>query len=196
MDEEGGFVQALLTSPEDPALRPIYADWLEEHGDLRSEYLRLECELAALADEDPRSRDETRLARVAEIEACLQALRPGIQADWLILIQESRREWERSRVRCCLCRRRYAVNELIDISPRTRQKLTTKRYCRTCWEEATPPPRASLGGGGRGRSGSGTGWKIWGYDGYSHPLGHTNSWENAVRVFEEERYWCQNEEDS
>jgi uncharacterized protein (TIGR02996 family) len=194
MDDDRGFVQALLASPDDDALRPIYADWLEEHGDLRGEYLRLECEKAALADEDPSARDETRRVRVAEIEVCMKALRPGIDEDWLGLVDESRRRWESSRLRCCICRRRFPAHLLIGISPLTHSKLATKRYCRTCWEDASRARHTHAGGGGGSRSG--TGWRISEYDGYSHPLGHTNSWENAVRVFEEERYWSGSETDT
>jgi uncharacterized protein (TIGR02996 family) len=35
------FVQAILAAPEDVVPRLIYADWLEEHGDARSELLRV-----------------------------------------------------------------------------------------------------------------------------------------------------------
>jgi uncharacterized protein (TIGR02996 family) len=48
MDEDAGFLQALLAAPEDDALRLVYADWLEERGDPRGEYLRCQCARAAL----------------------------------------------------------------------------------------------------------------------------------------------------
>jgi uncharacterized protein (TIGR02996 family) len=44
MDTEDAFIQAVLASPEDEATRLVYADWLEERGDLRAAYLRAEVE--------------------------------------------------------------------------------------------------------------------------------------------------------
>jgi len=41
MENERGFLQAILQRPDDDALKLVYADWLEEHGDPRAEYLRL-----------------------------------------------------------------------------------------------------------------------------------------------------------
>src|SRR5258708_7552476 len=52
--EEDPFILAILGAPEDEAPRLIYADWLEERGDLRGAYLRLDCQLAALTEDDPR----------------------------------------------------------------------------------------------------------------------------------------------
>ncbi len=45
MKEEQGFLDALRENPDDNATRLIYADWLEERGDIRGEYLRLEHQL-------------------------------------------------------------------------------------------------------------------------------------------------------
>jgi uncharacterized protein (TIGR02996 family) len=41
MTEEDVFLDALRAAPEDETTRPVYADWLEERGDPRSEYVRL-----------------------------------------------------------------------------------------------------------------------------------------------------------
>src|SRR5262245_10797416 len=41
MSEEDAFIRAILTAPGDATPRLVYADWLEERGDPRSEYLRL-----------------------------------------------------------------------------------------------------------------------------------------------------------
>lgn len=40
MTEERAFVQAILEHPNDDATKLVYADWLEERGDPRGEYLR------------------------------------------------------------------------------------------------------------------------------------------------------------
>jgi uncharacterized protein (TIGR02996 family) len=52
-----GFLQAILDDPDDDGLRLIYADWLEEHGDPRGEFIRVQCELAR----GPTGRQRTRL---------------------------------------------------------------------------------------------------------------------------------------
>ncbi|OAI46435.1 hypothetical protein AYO44_11440 [Planctomycetaceae bacterium SCGC AG-212-F19] len=39
--DEIGFIQAIQAEPESDSLVRIYADWLEERGDVRAQYLRL-----------------------------------------------------------------------------------------------------------------------------------------------------------
>jgi uncharacterized protein (TIGR02996 family) len=41
MSEDKVFLQDILASPEDADLRLIYADWLEERADPRSELIRV-----------------------------------------------------------------------------------------------------------------------------------------------------------
>jgi uncharacterized protein (TIGR02996 family) len=49
------FLQTIIASPDDDAPRLVFADWLEEAGDAeRAEFIRLQCELARMADDDPR----------------------------------------------------------------------------------------------------------------------------------------------
>jgi uncharacterized protein (TIGR02996 family) len=43
---DSGFLNAIQADPTNEAIRLIYADWLEERGDQRGEYLRLEARLA------------------------------------------------------------------------------------------------------------------------------------------------------
>ncbi len=50
---DSDFLRDLTADPHDDALRTVYADWLEERGDLRGEYLRLELDLAGLERSDP-----------------------------------------------------------------------------------------------------------------------------------------------
>jgi uncharacterized protein (TIGR02996 family) len=58
-----GFLQAICEDPDDDAHRLIYADWLDDHGDAdRAEFIRLQCALAAMDDED-----EVMEAREAEL---------------------------------------------------------------------------------------------------------------------------------
>lgn len=63
MNEDEAFVQAIAANPNDDTLRLVYADWLEERGDVRGAYLRLDCELDALREQA--SELESRLAKMA-----------------------------------------------------------------------------------------------------------------------------------
>jgi uncharacterized protein (TIGR02996 family) len=47
------FERAVLESPDDDRPRLVYADWLDEQGDPRGEFIRVQVELEALADGDP-----------------------------------------------------------------------------------------------------------------------------------------------
>ncbi len=46
MSEEAAFLEAIRAEPGDLVARGVYADWLEERGDPRAEYLRLLCSSA------------------------------------------------------------------------------------------------------------------------------------------------------
>src|SRR6202011_4453577 len=54
MTQEQALLLAILDAPEDDAPRLIYADWLEERGEPRGEFIRIQCELARLGGDDPR----------------------------------------------------------------------------------------------------------------------------------------------
>src|SRR5262245_16095557 len=48
------FLRAIWDHPNDDGPRLVYADWLDEQGDPRGEFIRLQCELARLDESDPR----------------------------------------------------------------------------------------------------------------------------------------------
>lgn len=50
---EDAFLCDILAHPDDDSPRLIYADWLDERNDPRGEFIRIECALAQLSDEDP-----------------------------------------------------------------------------------------------------------------------------------------------
>ena len=58
MTDEQAFLQHILENPADWTARLVFADWLEEHGDPRSELLRLEYTLTQQINRpiDPRSK--------------------------------------------------------------------------------------------------------------------------------------------
>jgi uncharacterized protein (TIGR02996 family) len=79
---EAAFIRAILASPEDDAPRLIFADWLDERGDPRAEYLRLLCAVDGLPEGDPRT---------AEMTARLRMLEAGIDLRWRALVIRGRR---------------------------------------------------------------------------------------------------------
>jgi uncharacterized protein (TIGR02996 family) len=53
MSEEEAFLRAIIEEPDEGSHRLVYADWLEERGDPRGEYLRCQCSRSALRPADP-----------------------------------------------------------------------------------------------------------------------------------------------
>ena len=52
------FLQDIRENSEDDAPRLVFADWLDDNGDpQRAEFIRVQCALARMSDDDPR-RDE------------------------------------------------------------------------------------------------------------------------------------------
>jgi uncharacterized protein (TIGR02996 family) len=51
--DELPFVREILAQPLDDAPRLVFADWLEERGDPRGEFIRVQCQLAKLRIRDP-----------------------------------------------------------------------------------------------------------------------------------------------
>jgi uncharacterized protein (TIGR02996 family) len=54
MGIKDAFLHEILAHPDDDAPRLIYADWLDEHNDPRGEFIRIQCALAQLSDNDRR----------------------------------------------------------------------------------------------------------------------------------------------
>ena len=52
MADEQALVQAILANPTDDGPRLVYADWLEERGDLRGEFLRIQTALTRMPRKD------------------------------------------------------------------------------------------------------------------------------------------------
>ena len=84
MDEEAGFIAALLADPGDRTVLLVYADWLDDRNDPRGEYLRL-----LVAAEVERGRLVVLRGRLAELHRQLDSawvwmvanrhFRPGIR---------------------------------------------------------------------------------------------------------------------
>jgi uncharacterized protein (TIGR02996 family) len=72
--EEESFVQSVREAPQDEARRLVFADWLEERGDVRADFLRIESRL--------RGMDARETAYPAATARGLE-LRDGIEVDWV-----------------------------------------------------------------------------------------------------------------
>jgi uncharacterized protein (TIGR02996 family) len=81
MHDEEGFLHAIKANPRDDVPRLVYADWLEERGDPRGDFIRLHLALTAAAPDHPE--------RVAG-EHELSSLRKGCDAAWLAVIEPER----------------------------------------------------------------------------------------------------------
>jgi len=79
--EDAEFLEEIRRSPNDDTPRLIYADWLEEQGDVRAEYLRLECEVASLGKHD---------ALYVELRPRLMELRGQIDIRWITAVGRTR----------------------------------------------------------------------------------------------------------
>jgi uncharacterized protein (TIGR02996 family) len=75
--DETAFLAAIGACPADDALRLVYGDWLEQRGDPRAEFLRLDCQLAAFPPEDARS---------IELRRQLAARFAGLERDWVATV--------------------------------------------------------------------------------------------------------------
>ncbi|MEK6237946.1 MAG: TIGR02996 domain-containing protein [Planctomycetales bacterium] len=60
MTQERMFLNEIIENPDDDAPRLVFADWLEERGDLRADFIRAQCELAKLPDHERRPDLEAR----------------------------------------------------------------------------------------------------------------------------------------
>jgi uncharacterized protein (TIGR02996 family) len=131
MNDDAPFLDEIKANPEDLSLRLIYADWLEERGDARSEYLRVDGELQQLL----RSLAANQLAsepRIRQLRARLKKLGKTLDTDWVTVFEALRPQL----FRCRACRRVLTAREAIDSDPRTYRKMKTSRYCKLCFEDA------------------------------------------------------------
>src|SRR5436190_2525391 len=53
MDHAAAFLRAIREAPDDDTPRLVFADWLEERGDPRGEFIRAQCRLAQMPDDHP-----------------------------------------------------------------------------------------------------------------------------------------------
>jgi uncharacterized protein (TIGR02996 family) len=60
MTDDAAFLAAIKSAPNDDTLRLVYADWLDEQGRPGGEFLRIECQIAALDPAEFEQREQLR----------------------------------------------------------------------------------------------------------------------------------------
>ena len=74
---EEEFLETIRLNRADDMTRLVYADWLEERGDKRADYIRAFCAWCSATDESD----------AAALASREQALRVGLPPDWLARIR-------------------------------------------------------------------------------------------------------------
>jgi uncharacterized protein (TIGR02996 family) len=145
---EDAFLETIRTAPQDLLPRQMYADWLEENGDPRHEFVRTECRLIELIQRltahEPAVEPEVR-----KFNLRLNRLAKGIDPEWVARLEVLRPKL----YRCKTCRKVLLTKDAVATNPRTYQKLKNTRYCKMCFEDAV---RSSLYSGSRGYESSGS----------------------------------------
>jgi uncharacterized protein (TIGR02996 family) len=118
-DDDRAFIRAILADPSDDAPRLVYADWLDERGDMRGRFLRLEVELAGLLNPPAGAQ--------ALVE--LRGLAGEIDPKWIALI-------DRPRIENCDTERPHFRFQC----PKTWEQLEPTdneavRFCETCQQK-------------------------------------------------------------
>lgn len=80
-DDDKAFIRAILDHPEELTTWLVYADWLDDRDDPRSEFLRLSVERRQLAALDPVGK---------EIDAQLAVLRDRLDPNWMLVFDSAR----------------------------------------------------------------------------------------------------------
>lgn len=110
------FLDAIATKPESDMHRLVYADWLEERGDVRAEFLRLDHELQCLSEEE-----EEYLVK----ESRWLDLWDRIDQDWIERILDAKYRKEESQLFCDLLENNSATPVL-----RQQTRLFLGKYSR------------------------------------------------------------------
>jgi uncharacterized protein (TIGR02996 family) len=81
MSQDEQFLRAIHADPADSTVRLVYSDWLEEQGDPRGEYLRLEAQLAALPAGD---------VSASGVRKRMIEMHSRLPAEWLAFLGDQR----------------------------------------------------------------------------------------------------------
>jgi uncharacterized protein (TIGR02996 family) len=105
--EHRHFIRAVLEHPEDDGPRLVFADWLDERGDPRGAFIRIQCELERLPEADPNRRV---LGERAE------ELRALHEAEWFgRWLKQVKPTWRRGFVHAVACRPTVWLSRAADL---------------------------------------------------------------------------------
>ena len=79
MSAVDAFLQEIIAAPDEDGPRLVYADWLEERGDPRAEFIRVQCEEARLGD----------CARRSKLRRRAKLLRERYGSEWTAALDAS-----------------------------------------------------------------------------------------------------------
>jgi uncharacterized protein (TIGR02996 family) len=117
MNDEEAFLRAIAENPDDESCRLVFADWLEERGDSRAEFLRLDCALRRMSGRE---------ADYDDVQAHWWALRADLDPVWLAVLGRS--EIENCEVRFLFrCPQRWEKLKTTE--------LPMVRFCDWCSQE-------------------------------------------------------------
>jgi uncharacterized protein (TIGR02996 family) len=91
MTDDAELLAAIARAPDDGSLRQVYADWLEERGDARCEFVRVHARVAPLPPDHPHR---------AAGEAELSRLRLGLDRAFLSVVEPERHHERAARPQC------------------------------------------------------------------------------------------------
>jgi uncharacterized protein (TIGR02996 family) len=139
MTQAETFLQAIIASPDDESLRLIYADWLDERGDPRGEFIRVQCQLANVPEGDPRR---------PELETRGRDLLGTYEEQWAATVRPWVKAWTFHRgfvedINADLDTALANADKLFGAAPLRRLTSTCSLFKRRVKHEALPP-RAPL----------------------------------------------------
>lgn len=94
MPSEAELLSQCMRRPSEAARRLVYADWLEERGDTRAQFLRAQAAVRGVEPDHPQR---------FELEAQLSVARIGLDHEWLIKVEPERAHLLTSELAHCKC---------------------------------------------------------------------------------------------
>jgi uncharacterized protein (TIGR02996 family) len=93
--DDTAFLRAIIANPDDDLPRLVYADYLDERGDPRGEFIRTQVELAQLAERPRRPRDKPQMRSPQSHDPALRARFRELRLRERELLKRHRTSWLR-----------------------------------------------------------------------------------------------------
>jgi uncharacterized protein (TIGR02996 family) len=148
MSDHASFLRAIIDHADEDGPRLVYADWLDERGDPRGEFIRLQCELERLTD----------AGRKAQIETQCHELFIRHRADWEIPGVD-RQIFRRGFPEELTLPAHFTLEQMLDVFDRTPVRalvVSGRNFGFSLWGLVSRPVVRFCGGSTSGRSSSAT----------------------------------------